>query len=214
MNPYLQSAIYTSLIFLLGILIGIWVDTYRLGLVQESTSLIDISSTDARLLNNLIEEFGTEHCNYALEQNLAFNDRIYREGLEIENKIEANIFTPQIEQEWRQYTLLQLQFLLNSETLKEKCGFDYQNVVHFFRLQDRLSDDVNDKVQSAVLLELKEVCGNKIMLIPITVDVDLVSVAALVGRNQITEFPAVIVDEDRVFQGVTSLPELREVVGC
>lgn len=212
---YIQAGILSLLVFFIGIMIGIWIDNTRLGGIRSALSEADINSYDARLLNSYLQRFGKEYCDIALEQNLAYNDKIYEDGRKIEDKINANIFTPEIEQEWRRYTLLQTQFWLNSVELKEKCGFDYHTVVHLFRQKNTTtSEDINNKVQASVLLDLKDKCGKKMMLIPITVDTNLIVVEAITKQFDVSEYPAVIVDESFVFQGVTTKDKLNELVKC
>lgn len=212
---YIQAGILSLLVFFIGIMAGIWIDNARLGGIRSSLSESDINSYDARLLNAYLQRFGKEYCSVALEQNLAYNERIYNEGSKIESKISANIFTPEVEQEWRRYTLLQTQFWLNSVELKEKCNFDYHTVVHLFRQKNTTTaEEINSKVQASVLLDLKEKCGNKIMLIPITKDTNLIVVEAIAKQFDISEYPAVIVDESFVFQGVTTQDKLNELVQC
>jgi len=212
---YIQAGILSLLVFFIGIMIGIWIDNTRLGGIRSALSEADINSYDARLLNSYLQRFGKEYCDIALDQNLAYNDKIYEDGRKIEDKINANIFTPEIEQEWRRYTLLQTQFWLNSVELKEKCGFDYHTVVHLFRQKNTTtSEDINNKVQASVLLDLKDKCGKKMMLIPITVDTNLIVVEAITKQFDVSEYPAVIVDESFVFQGVTTKDKLNELVKC
>lgn len=212
---YIQAGIFSLFVFLIGIMIGVWIDNARLGSIRSALSEADINSYDARLLNNYLQKFGKIYCDVALEQNLAYNDKIYEEGKKIEKKIDANIFTPEIEQEWRRYTLLQTQFWLNSVELKEKCGFDYHTVVHLSRhTNTTTAEEISNKVQSSVLLDLKEKCGKKMMLIPITVDTNLIVVDAIVKQFGVSDYPAVIIDEDFVFQGMTTEEKLNELLRC
>ncbi len=212
---YVQAGVLSLLVFFIGIMAGIWIDNQRLGGIRDALSEADINSYDARLLNSYLQRFGEHYCNIALEQNLAYNEKIYGEGKKIEDKINANIFTPEVEQEWRRYTLLQTQFWLNSIELKEKCGFDYHTVVHLFRLKDTpLEEDRNNNVQASILLDIKEKCGSKIMLIPITADTDLVVVDAIAKQFSITEYPAVVINESFVFQGVTGKDKLNSLLNC
>ncbi|MEK6909978.1 MAG: hypothetical protein AABW61_02785 [Candidatus Aenigmatarchaeota archaeon] len=212
---YIQAGILSLFVFSIGVMIGIWIDNTRLGGIRSALSEADINSYDARLLNSYLQRFGKEYCDIALEQNLAYNDKIYEDGRKIEDKINANIFTPEIEQEWRRYTLLQTQFWLNSVELKEKCGFDYHTVVHVFRQKNTTNaEDINNKVQASILLDLKDKCGKKMMLIPITIDTNLIVVEAVAKQFGISDYPAVIVDESFVFQGVTVKDKLNELLQC
>ena len=215
MNTYYKAGILTVAVFLLGLLFGIWVDNYRLGSVREVIPQIDINWNDARLLNLYFGKLGKDYCDLALEENLIYNEKIYKEGLEIERAEESNRFAPTLEQEKRRYVLLQTQFWFNSQELKEKCNFTYKNVIHLYKQKDLTREMIiENKVQSSVLLDLKEKCGNKIMLIPLAADLDLTVINAIIKQFNITTYPAIIIDENITFQGLTSLEKLENVVKC
>ncbi|MFH8132254.1 MAG: hypothetical protein QW321_01455 [Candidatus Aenigmatarchaeota archaeon] len=206
--------IFTVLIFLIGLMIGIIVENYRLSSIRKSISESEIRWNDARLLNYYFINLEKNNCDLAFEENLEYNEKIYSYGKVIEQAIEASRFTPELEQEWRRYTLLQVQFLFGSIELKEKCNLDYSIVIHLFKKKNLTSEEeINNKLQSAILLDLKEKCGRKMMLVPLTADVDLLVVDYIVKRFNVTTYPSVIIDE-KVFQGLTPKEELEKYLKC
>ncbi len=215
MSIYSKPFVLTVFIFLIGIMMGIWVDNARTSGIKNMMGESEILWEDTRLLNMYITSIGQEDCEAAFEENLAYNNRIYGYGKEIEAKMEASTFAPEIEQEWRKYILLQFQFWLNSIELKEKCNFDYSNVVYFFR-RDGVSngEEIDNRLQSTILLDLKEKCGRGMMLIPLTTDENLETIDLAVRNFNITKFPAVVIDEEHVFQGLASTEELEMYVEC
>ena len=215
MNIYTKSLVSTIFIFLIGIMIGVLIDNVRVGEIKKGLGESEIIWEDTRLLNIYIGKLGGDECESAFEENLAYNDRIYRYGSEIEKEIEATTFTPEAEQEWRKYVLLQFQFWLNSIELKEKCNFDYSNVVHISKRKDLTNEEtIENKLQSAILLDLKERCGSGMMLIPLTVDVDLESINLVLRQHSITKFPAIIIDGEHVFQGLTAAEDIEKYIKC
>jgi hypothetical protein len=215
MNVYVKALIPTIFVFLIGIMIGVLIENYRLGAARKAMSESEINWNDAQLLNSYLDRLGISSCDLALEQNLEYNNKIYKKGLEIEEAIKAEMLTPETKQEWRRYVLLQIQFWFNSIELKEKCNFSYYNVAHIYRLENLTKEEAIDtKIQSSMILGLKEKCGKKMMLIPLTADLDLIVVDTIVKQYNITKFPAIIINEEFVFQGLTQLEELEEVVKC
>ncbi len=212
---HIKPAILSVFILLIGVMIGILVDNYRVSQIRESISESEIRWNDALLLNLHLEKLGKNYCDLAFDENLNYNDKIYDYGRTTEKRIEATTFTPELEQEWRRYVLLQVQFWFNSIDLKEKCGFDYYNVVYISQKKNTANaEEINNKLQSSALLDLKEKCGNKIMLIPLTADADLTVIDAIVKQFSITEYPTVIIDEKYVLQGPTTIGELEKIVKC
>lgn len=216
MNIFTRSIVSTIFIFLIGVMIGMSLDNFRISDIKKGLSESEIIWEDTRLLNIYIGKLGGEECEAAFEENLAYNDRIYNYGKVIEEKLEATTFTSEAEQEWRKYVLLQFQFWLNSIELKEKCGFDYSNVVYLSRKgnETTTTEEIGNKLQSTILLDLKEKCGRSMMLIPLTADVDLETINLVVRQHNIEEFPAVIIDEEYVFQGLTPIEVLEMRIKC
>jgi hypothetical protein len=214
-NIHIRPAIIAIFIFLIGLMIGIAIDNYRVSQVRKTISESEIRWNDALLLNQHLEKLGNISCDLALDENLKYNDAIYTYGKQIEKTIEATTFTPELEQEWTRYNLLQVQFWFNSIELKERCGFDYHNVVYISREKSTTNGEkIDNKLQSSILLNLKEKCGNKIMLIPLTADVDLIVTDSVIKQFDIIEYPSVIIDEKYVFQGLTTIEELENIVKC
>ncbi len=214
MNVYIKALIPTIFVFLIGIMIGIWIENYRLRETRKALSEFEIIWNDAQLLNKYLEKMGNESCDLAFQQNLIFNDKIYKKGLEIEKMLKANLFTPEIIQEWTRYVLLQIQFWFNSIELRQRCNLDYHTAVHLYNIKISPIEKAENDVQSAVMLELKYKCGAKMMLIPLTADVDLIVVDSVLKKYNITKLPAIIIDEKYVFQGLTSLEQLEKIVKC
>jgi len=214
-SPYFTAGVITLFIFFSGLLLGVFLDNWRYSTVQNSISTVDVDSNDAILLTLFFQRFGNQSCATALQENLMFNDRIYQDGKTIENYLNQNRFTPELQNEWRKYILLQTQFWFNSMELKKDCGFSYANVLHLYKtdVTDPQEQSVN-KVQSQVMLDLKNKCGNKIMLIPLSVDQNISTVDAIVAQYHITRFPAVVINEKTVFQGLTDLNTLNNVTNC
>ncbi len=215
MSAYVKAGIITIVVFIAGIFFGIWLDNTRLSSVRSTLTQIETDWNDARLLSQYFQSLGGESCDAALEENLAFNSKIYQDGLAIEKAIQGSGLTAELEQEQRRYVLLQTTFWLNSIELKNKCSFSYSNVVHLFEQKDLSREQaIENKLQSSIMLDLKEKCGNKIMLIPLAADLDLSITAAVVKQHNIEKFPAVIIDSEKVFQGVTVMDTLNEITKC
>ena len=215
MNIYIRSLVSTIFIFLIGIMIGVLIDNVRMSEIKTGLGESEIIWEDIRLLNIYIGKLGGDECEAAFEENLAYNDRIYEYGSKLEKEIEAATFIPEAEQDWRKYVLLQFRFWLNSIELKEKCNFDYSNVVHLSKRKDLINgEDIENRLQSAILLDIKERCGKGMMLIPLTADVDLESINLVLRQYNITKFPAVIIDEKYVFQGLTPAEDLEKYIEC
>ena len=209
-----KAAILTAVVFAGGLGVGVWMDTARTDSVQEKITEIDLQWNDARLQSLYYGSLNdSASCEAAIRANLDFNDKIYAQGQDIQKYEDVNRFAPQLIQEKRRYALLQLQFWLNSIDLKKRCGADYTTVAYFYSHYNQ-SAEMDQKLQSAVLTQLKAECGNSVLLVPLPMDLDLTSVELLKGRYGITSAPSILLDESKVLRGLQGLPEMEALVKC
>jgi len=214
-NAYIEALIITLFVFFTGIMVGIWVDNYRISKIRQELLSDTVFWDDSLFLTKFTQLYGGNSWNEALKMNLLYNQKIYERGKEIEQAIKLDKFAPEMKEELKKYTLMQIQFWLNSIELKKKCNFTYHDVVHlqqFFPSTEK--EKIDNKAQSNVMIKLKNECGGKIMLIPISVDLNLTTTKAILLHYNITKLPAVIIDEKYVFQGVTPIETLRKYVKC
>ncbi|MBI4015094.1 MAG: hypothetical protein HY362_00010 [Candidatus Aenigmarchaeota archaeon] len=214
-SVFYLTAIISVAVFVAGLFVGIWIDDQRLEETRGKITGIDIEWNDARLQNLFFQTAlaGDDSCNSLIGGNLQFSDKVYKQGLEIERFESVNKFTPQLLEEKRRYALLQMQFWLNSVQLKRACNATYSTVVYFYS-QYNESSAVDQRLQSTVLSELKNKCGNKIMLIPLPTDLDIVSVNQIKDTYGIKSTPSILVNEKDILTGVKTLGELEGFVKC
>lgn len=209
-----KAAVLTVLVFAVGIAIGVWMDASRVGETRDRLTEIDLEWNDARLQSLYYSALNdTASCAAAMDANLAFNGKIYAEGQTIERYEAINRFAPDLIQQKKRYALLQFQFWLNSINLKKKCGADYTIVAYFYSHYDE-SRTMDQKLQSAVLTDLKEKCDNSVMLVPLPLDMDLTSIELLKSIYGITSAPSILIDEEKVLRGVQSLSDMEKIAKC
>ena len=209
-----KAAVLTVVVFAIGIGVGAFLDISRVSETSERLTEIDLQWNDARLQSLYYGSLNdTMSCDAAIKANLDFNGKIYAEGQRIEQYESINRFAPQLIQEKRRYALLQLQFWLNSIELKKRCGANYTTVAYFYSHYNE-SLGMDQKLQSAVLLQLKEKCGDSVLLVPLPLDMDLTSIELLKKSYGITSAPSILINEEKVLQGVQGIADLEKLVKC
>jgi hypothetical protein len=214
-NVFIKTTFITVIIFILGILVGIWLDNNRLEEIKANITSMDLEWNDARLQSMFYQKISNNSafCEDAIKSNLDFNDKIYREGIEIERRENANKFTPEIIDEKRRYALLQLQFWSNSINLKESCNANYSSVVYFYSfLNENVKIDQN--VQSTILSDLKQECGNKLILIPLPFDLNVSTIEFLKSAYKINSTPSLLINEKNVLTGIQDIESILKYVKC
>lgn len=212
---FIKTTAITVIVFILGILVGVWLDNNRLEEIKDRLTSMDIEWNDARLQSMFYQKFsnGTNSCVDAIQSNLEFNDRIYKEGLEIERREVVSKFTPEIIYEKRRYALLQLQFWTNSIELKETCNANYSSIVYFYSFFDEnIKND--QKIQSVILADLKDRCGNKLILVPLPFDMDISTIEFIKSIYNISSVPSLLINEKDVLTGIQDGEEILKYVNC
>jgi len=212
----LMAAVLSGIIFFIGLFIGFWFDNMRAEDVSKTLLVIDNQGNDARLQNLYYQIFynvSDSFCTSALQENLKFNERIYQTGVTIDRFEEANRFSDTLLQEKTRYALLQAQFWFNAIHIKKACNADYSTMVYLYSNFNRtLAND--QRVQSAINLDLKEKCGPKLMLVVLPVDLNITTVDAIVNTYNISRTPALIINENIVLQGLHSKQEVESYFNC
>lgn len=212
---FLKAAFLTAFVFLIGVMVGAWLDTSRLSEIKTLLTDSELLGTDISLQGRLLQigQPTTETCDAAIDANLAYNDRIYADGQKIEQAEAANRFTPELLFERKRYALQQLTFWANSIALKERCNANYVVVMDVWTYDTSSNPELRlpQRLQSAALLDEKERCGAALMLSNVPVDLGLISVDMTLQSRNVTQVPAIIVNDSRVFYGNEALEFLKSM---
>lgn len=211
---FFKSAAITAVIFAIGISVGVFLDNSRLEEVQGKLTQIDTFWNDARLQTSLQDLFNQSiSCSNSIKANLEFNDRIFKEGQKIQRFEETNRFAPTLLLEKSRYALLQTQFWFNSINIRNRCNADYNTLVYFYSHYNE-TVAIEQKLQSAVLLDLKERCGQKVMLIPLPLDLNITTIDLLVDNYKIRKTPTILINETILLEGLQAEISLLNYVKC
>lgn len=212
-DVFWKAFVLTLVIFVIGVFVGMWIDNSRVEEVREEYKGMEISSNDARMQSLYYRIFrnSSNFCEPAIQENLRFSDRVYAEGLRIDEYEKINKLAPSLIMDKRRYVLLKLQFWFNCIELKRDCNASYSNVVYFY---SHYNTTMQENVQSVALMELKNKCGSSMMLIPLPVDLDIATIDIIKGQYNITVTPTILIDEEVKLEGLQSEADLEEYVSC
>ena len=208
-----KALVLTVVLFLVGVSLGVFIESYRSNSIKDQYEELEFELLDSKLRTNFYQLMGEDFCDIAVEDNLAFSDKIYEEGKKIEVYAKFNRLGNKLIEEKKKYALLKTEFWLNSILLKDKCDEDYDTVVYFY-LDDPTDDEIkqSQNVQSRILGELKEKYGTGIMLIPLPADLGVAVVNSFVELNGITMFPTILINEGIKLEGLHSLEDIEKLI--
>ncbi len=212
-NIFTITAVITIIVFLVGVYVGFVLDSMRVEEVKSRITEIDNLWNDVRLMQSYIEEFSnkTEYCDFLLDENLKIGDKIYEEGLKVEEYEMTNRFAPFFVLEKKRYALLDLQFWLNSIELKKSCNGNYSTVIYFY---SQYNKTIEQGFQDRVLWDLKQKCGPQIIYITFPVDMDISTIGMVKRIYNIEKTPSILINETLLLESPITMRELEKHVKC
>jgi len=211
-DVFWKAGIITAIVFILGILLGSFMESSRIESIREEYKQMEVEWADTKLQTIYFQILDPKFCDIAIEENLNFADRVYEEGLKIERYENANKLNDKNEltYEKQRYTLFKIDFWLNSIYLKNKCKANYTNVVYFYLDKPSLVEKSKQETISLILRDLKNKYGQQMMLIPIPLDLDLVTVNVIKSTYHIDKFPTILIDEKSKLEDLPNINEIEK----
>ena len=78
---FLESFLFTLVVFAIGFSLGYYVENSRNAAIEYNYQDNEIKALDLKLQNYYYQIMDESACEFAIEQNFVFADRIYNEGL-------------------------------------------------------------------------------------------------------------------------------------
>ncbi|MEX0920702.1 MAG: hypothetical protein WDZ62_00350 [Candidatus Pacearchaeota archaeon] len=211
-HAFWQALIVTIAIFIIGLFLGISIEGKRAAEANERFIVSEMSLMDSFALGKIISisESAELDCETLIDANLNFADRIYSEAILFEEYGESEKLTENVKMVLKRYDLLRTLLWVNTMEISDECMEKTSVIVYLF---DRDKEDTRvkseNKVWERILFELKQDEGEKIILIPIGVNEDLISLNTLISEYEISEYPVVIIDNEHVVDELVSINELK-----
>ncbi|HNZ52210.1 MAG: hypothetical protein BWY36_00273 [Candidatus Diapherotrites archaeon ADurb.Bin253] len=204
-----EALILTIVVFLFGLLIGIFYESTKSSDMNEYYVNSELSLMDIFALNSLLS-INSQNCDVLTSSNLEFADKIYQEAVILEKYESVGKVTEHMEVVHKRYDVLRTFLWINTIKTSEKCEKDYSTVVYLYEYFSKdLTQKAKQNVWSKILSDLKQEQGRNILLIPIASDTNLSSLNALTAKFNITSYPVVIINEKHVISDLSSVQELE-----
>ena len=206
-----QALVFTIIIFGVGILLGFVLEGTRSDTIELTLLNSEINLLDHQLRNQEKANLNIS-CETSIQNTFEFADKIFNEARKLEKIDQANKFTEILKVLHKRYDLLRIMLWMESIDVKERCQADFHTVVYFYHYgTEDIAIQAEQAALSRLLLDLKDKHGNKIVLIPIAVNLDLESTNLLIEKYKITKLPAIIIDEQKVIEDKPTIEELENI---
>lgn len=207
-SAFWSAFIITLFIFLIGIFMGIILENWRSSQISNLYQQSELDLFDIKLQSE-IYTLGEFECKDAVEKNIIFADKIFKEAKVIEKYESANKLTKNIKIQHKKYDLLRTNLLLNSIKIKEKCKNNYNEIVYFYKYNDlSINTKAKQEVFSKLLEDLKNEKGYNLLLIPIAGDNDITAVSLLLEKYDIKELPTILINRKTKITDIKTAEEI------
>ena len=211
-DVFWKAGFFTIVVFISGILLGYFLESYRVDEIRAEYRNIENQWADAKVQSSFYQLMKPSFCDESIKENLNFADRVYREGLKLEKYEQSNRITEEILYDKERYVLLKLEFWINSVYLKEKCQTNYTNLIYFYAQNPTLEQKGKQDTQALILKDLKDKYGADLMLIPLPIDLNIATINILKESYNIIDVPTLLIDEKNKLDGVKSVEEIEKVI--
>jgi hypothetical protein len=212
-NVFWQALLLAITFLVIGMYLGVYLEQGRLVEINDYYIDSEVSLIDIMTLDNLLETNNLD-CESLKSANINLLDKVYNEATFLSEYESAGKITEEITLLHKKYDVLRGYLWINTIKIKEKCGEDFDTIVYFYNYEEEdLNKKAEQNVWSKILREIKEEKGSNLVLIPIAVDTELESIDAMISTYNISNYPAVIVNEKIVLDELVEKGELIGLLG-
>ncbi|MEM2932992.1 MAG: hypothetical protein QW622_02185, partial [Candidatus Pacearchaeota archaeon] len=195
----------------LGILAGIWLESYRESKIKSLYDSSEISLIDMKSTENFIE---LVECDKATNELITFANKIYEEAQILERYEGASRLTENLIVAHKRYDLLRASLFLSAIKTKIRCNSTYNVITYFYDyIETPMKKKSKQNVFSKYLFELKKSKPEgEIILIPIAGDNNLRSVEIIMEKYNITQLPTILVNENVIITELEDLDNIKIIL--
>lgn len=208
-NVFWEALLIAGVIFILGLLLGVFVESNRLNDVNNYYSEAEVSLIDSLALSNTLNN--GMNCSNIISTNVQFADNIYNEALLLEKYEASGRITNDMIIAHQKYDLLRTILWQNLMEIRQKCPNPFNSIIYLYVYNPSdIGQKATQNVWSNILYGVKQDEGNNVILVPIAVNSNLSSLNYMINNFNITNFPAVIINDKTVIYNLESSAQVEK----
>lgn len=208
-HVFWEALLVTIVIFLIGLFIGMMVETGNSIKIANLHANSEISLVDS-LATTIFTNYDDFSCKTLREKIIDFANRVYQEARMLEKYEDSNTITEGMKILHRKYDLLRTLLWWKSKEVLEKCK-NFDLVVYLY---DYETEDIEKKalqnVWSKILSDVKSQ-KEDMVLVPIAADQNITSLDLLTDRFNISRLPAVIINNKEVIYDFKTVEDFKKL---
>jgi len=209
-HSFWQALIIASVIFWTGIMLGILFENSRTSKLEKIYFNAETEIFDIQLTGDILLEPEAFNCKIVLNENIKFAERIFEEAKKLEKYDSSNKITEDIVDLHKRYDLLRTMLWKNAIELQNICPEETNTVVYLYEyIEPSINTQAKQITLGKVTLDLKKKYGDKVLLIPIAHDTNIISLNLLKQKYDIKKFPTIIINQEHKFTEIITVKELE-----
>tara|TARA_Y100000034_G_C6889199_1_gene408795 strand:- start:573 stop:1298 length:726 start_codon:yes stop_codon:yes gene_type:complete len=211
-NVFWEAFIIALFIFLIGIMMGVFLEGSRAENIQDLYFESELRLFDLRIQSQLFDSEESD-CSYSISENIKFGDKIFEEALLLKDFEDSEELTSSLKLQHKKYDVLRALFWINSIEIKKRCNASYKNLVYLYDYNDvRLDIKARQNTFSKVLGQTKQKYSDNVILIPLAGDNDVLSIDSLMKLYNINveELPVVLIDEKIKLNNLEEISDIEQ----
>lgn len=193
-NRYLLAFMITLVVFILGLLLGLVIESKRTSYLNEKYQKhsLDFQSSQLQFtyLLTLKDKSSCDLVYQGLDQ--ALNELGKTEEKLIEYQFDNKISETEFELLRRQYILEELRYSFLSKNVKDYCDLDFIRLIFFYTKKCPDCDK-----QAVVLDYFKNLFKQKLLIFPVDESLEEPLIRLIKTQYNITSYPTLIIDEKK-----------------
>ena len=207
-HVFWEALVITIAVFLIGLFLGMLMETGNSTQINNLYLQSEISLTDAMATSRLTEEFNFD-CDAIKQSNIDFADRVYMEAKLLEQYEESGKLTDTLLLFHKNYDLLRTLLWTSNQKSLERCD-NYNLLVYLYEYQsENITKKATQNVWAKIILDVRAE-NEDILLLPIAADQNLTSLDLLVNEYGITQFPALVINNDQVIYDLQNTESIEK----
>lgn len=208
-NVFWEALLVAGVIFIIGLLIGVFIESNRLQQVNDFYSQAQVSLMDSMAMSGSLDN--STNCAVMINSSINFADSIYSQALLLEKYEDSGKITNSIVLAHAEYDLLRTILWQNLIAIQAKCSNQFNFIIYLYQYNpSNLNQKAVQNVWSNILSDLKQTEGNNVILVPISVSSNLSSLDLLTSEFNITSYPAVIINDKTVIYKLQSTSDISK----
>ena len=209
-HVFWEALLVSITIFIVGLFLGMLIETSNSNKISQLYTQSEISLSDAKTATSLLQTTQID-CDEKIKFYTSLADEIYKEARQLELYEDSGKITDTMKLLHKKYDLLRTILWGSSQQHLKDCD-DYNTIAYLYLYNtENINTKATQNVWSKLLSELKENRPNT-MLIPIASDQNLTSLDVLTTQYDITQYPAIIINNDQILYQIDNITTLQSVL--